>query len=349
MKGQFVVETAEVIVRIKRAVVDGLMDGKSKDAVVKSVNPFIKKYIVAFKNVEERKERQKELIFYTVKLYDKLKRRFEGLAGAIGVSVAMVIGAFKGEKKAVERIESIAKGKFAVVQKTAPSVNLGLEREYIFADRIDIQDLRKKVKSAILEIGGATAGNIRSRAEAYARHQAQEESITQMKDKGVKLVWCSTHQDCSVRCAPWQGKLYSLDGTSGEIDGNRYQPLERATDIYYTTKAGKTYKNGLLGFNCRHRLVPYNKNQTPPKMFTERQMEKMRAIDRVQRQMELEIRKVKEKAFTIENQDKVMANRLFAKARKMVEAYRDYCYNNDRVAMIFRTQITREEIGKLRR
>ena len=84
-------------------------------------------------------------------------------------------------------------------------------------------------------------------------------------------------------------------------------------------------------------------------MFTERQMEKMRAIDRVQRQMELEIRKVKEKAFTIENQDKVMANRLFAKARKMVEAYRNYCYNNDRVAMIFRTQIMREEIGKLRR
>ena len=96
--------------------------------------------------------------------------------------------------------------------------------------------------------------SMRNRAEMEVRYNGHLQQISDMKSAGVKLVTCSVHADCSDRCYKWQGRVYSLDGTNGTTDdGKAYVPLETATDVYYTTKAGKTYKNGLLGFNCRVR------------------------------------------------------------------------------------------------
>lgn len=133
--------------------------------------------------------------------------------------------------------------------------------------------------------------SLRNRAEMEVRYNAHLEQIADFRVKGVNLVICSTHADCSERCAPWQGRVYSLDGTSGKTDDGRYYvPLEQATDIFYTTKAGKTYKNGLLGFNCRHYLVPYKNGYRFPKpnAAVER---RQYAITLKQRQMESNVRK----------------------------------------------------------
>lgn len=93
--------------------------------------------------------------------------------------------------------------------------------------------------------------SLRNRAEMEVRYNGHLEQIDDLRAAGYKLVIASTHADCSERCRPWQGRVYSLDGTSGITDdGRSYQPLENATDVWYTTKAGKRYKNGLLGFNC---------------------------------------------------------------------------------------------------
>ncbi len=92
--------------------------------------------------------------------------------------------------------------------------------------------------------------SLRNLAEMEVRYHDHLDNIAELKARGVRLVVCSSHADCSSRCAPWQGRVYSLDGSSGVIDGHRYVPLETATDIWYTTKAGRRYKNGLLGFNC---------------------------------------------------------------------------------------------------
>lgn len=92
--------------------------------------------------------------------------------------------------------------------------------------------------------------SLRNLAEMEVRYNDHLQSIEALKAAGERLVVCSAHADCSDRCAPWQGRVYSLDGTSGVIDGHRYVPLEQATDIYYTTKAGRVYKNGLLGLTA---------------------------------------------------------------------------------------------------
>ena len=168
-----------------------------------------------------------------------------------------------------------------------------------------------------------------------------------MRANGVKLMWASTHVDCSPRCFPWQGRLYSLDGTYGTTaTGVSYQPLENAVNVPYTTKAGKTYMNGLLGFNCRHRLIPYKDEQQPPKGYTKAQTVKAYQLDLEQRAMERDIRRVKERAHLLKGVEDVKDGeiaKLFAQARRMTQAYRKFCRDNNRVAMIYRTQVTVEE------
>lgn len=118
---------------------------------------------------------------------------------------------------------------------------------------------RERVQPAIREAAKANAldpndysgrNSLRNLSEMEVRYHDHLDNIDELKASGARLVVCSSHADCSDRCAPWQGRIYSLDGTSGVVDGHRYVPLETATDVWYTTKAGRRYKNGLLGFNC---------------------------------------------------------------------------------------------------
>ena len=48
------------------------------------------------------------------------------------------------------------------------------------------------------------------------RYEANLQDVAKLKEEGVKLVMASSHADASLRCAPYQGKLYSLDGSSGK-------------------------------------------------------------------------------------------------------------------------------------
>ncbi len=131
--------------------------------------------------------------------------------------------------------------------------------------------------------------SLRNRAEMEVRYERHLEEIGSLRASGVKLVVSSVHADCSDRCYEWQGRVYSLDGTSGTTeDGKHYVPLEKATDVYYTTKAGKTYKNGLLGFNCRHYLMPYKTNMVIP-FVDKATQQKESAINTRQRELEREV------------------------------------------------------------
>jgi hypothetical protein len=86
-----------------------------------------------------------------------------------------------------------------------------------------------------------TGGSLRNLAEMKVRWQANEDDIKSMRGDGVNLVWSSSHVDASVRCTPWQGRLYSLNGSSGEIDDIPFVPLIEAT------RGTHGDGNGLLG------------------------------------------------------------------------------------------------------
>ena len=181
--------------------------------------------------------------------------------------------------------------------------------------------------------------SLRNRAEMEVRYDGHTQNIAELKAQGVRLVIASAHADCSERCRPWQGRVYSLDGTSGTTDdGRRFVPLERATDIYYTTKAGKTYKNGLLGFNCRHFLVAYKSGYRFPKPNAEEERRQY-AITEQQRRMERVVLKWRTIAVESKGQDQTRYLYARKKAIEANRAYIDFSRENGRAYYPSRTKL----------
>ena len=334
----FATYTTAIELQIKETVLHDLLNGQDKQETFQKIKRIIAEFVGKIHDVNVRLQFEKGLSQGAVKIYrqtaDRLRQTSESLAVPIVYLGAIVFGR----------------------RKPLSPAGSSEMREYLFEDRIEVPELRKKVKAELerliadisdVEIKDVRGSTLRNLAEMHVRREYQQTSIKQMRANGVKLVWASTHVDCSKRCFPWQGKLYSLDGTYGKTEtGVSYQPLENAVNVSYTTRSGKTYMNGLLGFNCRHRLIPYNDKQEPPKGFTREQTEKAVKLDEQQRKMEREIRKVKQRAFLlrgVQDVEKDAAGNLFAQARKMTEEYRAFCRKNNRVAMIFRTQVTTQE------
>lgn len=181
--------------------------------------------------------------------------------------------------------------------------------------------------------------SLRNKAEIAVRWQEHEDTIQRFKDDGVRLVICSTHADCSARCRPWQGRVYSLDGTSGTTDdGRRFVPLETATDIYYTTKAGKQWKNGLLGFNCRHFLVPYKTGYRFPKPNAAAERKEY-AITVKQRELERNVRYWRTVAIENQNLDREKYLDARRKAIAWNREYIKFSKKNNRAYYPSRTKI----------
>lgn len=171
--------------------------------------------------------------------------------------------------------------------------------------------------------------SLRNKSEMEVRYQDHLDRITELKSRGVKLVVCSTHADCSNRCFPWQGRIYSVDGTSGTVDGRSYVPIQQATDIFYTTKAGKVYKNGLLGFNCRHYLHEYVEGMSIPKVSRATQRRES-AVNERQREYERRIRKYRERALTLRSALPQEASKARATAIRLNKEYMTFSRENNR-------------------
>ncbi len=234
------------------------------------------------------------------------------------------------------------------------SITLG-EADYQKFGYPHIEKYRSKVKAAYAQIANGLAKSdgllekgrsLRNSAEIEARHQATVSDIDKFKQDGVELVWVSSHINCSERCAPWQGRLYSLNGTSGVIDGKKYVPLETATEIYQTTKTGKVWRNGLFGFNCRHYMTPYSANSQPPMEYNAKQMKIERVKDLEQRKAERAIRREKEKGFLLRSVDYNEAKKKWEIARKMEDDLKEFCRKNKRPYYPQRSQIMTEEIER---
>lgn len=242
-------------------------------------------------------------------------------------------------------------------QATTPTTRLIRIEPDIVTERGDRWEsdalYRKRVKRAYKRIVTELEGveptdengrrlSVRWMAEIEARHEAYEERLTELTENGENLVWVSSHANASKRCAKWQGRLYSLNHTTGTIDGIPYEPLENAVEIYVTTKSGKQYRNGLFGFNCRHDLYPYRKGSRAPKEFTPRTMNEEREIDRTMREMEGEIRKAKTIAYlTPVKEEKAQAKGI---AEELMQKYQKFCDDNERSWSLNRTTVITEEL-----
>lgn len=267
-------------------------------------------YLQGKPQIDIEREVRKIIKKYGVKLTNKQLRELmpKSMWSLYRSTMLVLFTAFGADgKKAHERMQvaqALISGKSVSPTVTSEVVNSGTEAPLLgqrhgIPNGIYAKDYMRKVNEVYTRLAKDDAldpddisgrNSMRNRAEMEVRNDFHQDEIQSLKDKGAKLVVCSTHADCSDRCFKWQGRVYSLDGTSGKTaDGHAYVPLETATDVYYTTKAGKTYKNGLLGFNCRHRLYEYVPGMGIPKV-SKAEQKKENKINTKQREMERNIR-----------------------------------------------------------
>jgi hypothetical protein len=201
-------------------------------------------------------------------------------------------------------------------------------------------------ETVIKENTSKKALSVRSMVELSLRKQYHEDSMNEFKIAGVKLVWVSTHADCSKRCQPWQGRLYSLDSTTGNQDGHSFVPIQKATDVFGTTKRGAIFKNGLFGFNCRHYMIQYTYGSTYPLDYSAAEIRKEREITAKQRAMERGIFKLKHKSILLKDTEPKESSELRKEAAQKTKEYIEFSKSNSHAYYPDRISIS-DELSKL--
>lgn len=171
------------------------------------------------------------------------------------------------------------------------------------------------------------------KAELDVRYEHQMQDLQNKRLMGVELAWTSSHPNASKRCAPWQGKLMALEGHAtmsgfriGKVDGHWVYSL---VDIMAQTDKYGYHNNIICGFNCRHRLIPYQKGTVAPKEYTAKEMDEQRKIEAHIRDMERNIRLQKTRATLYH---KIGETKIASKTTnivdKMIKSYKSYCEKN---------------------
>lgn len=325
---------------IKITIKNGVLNGAPFSVIQKKVREIIEKALKRLKSETLRADARKSLMEFSNRIYGNLKQQFPNPTTATAIYTlvkAVSLSIAEGKTLPTEEIYN-PKTK---AEKTAFNVLYG-DTFDTDAKGIPLQEFQKdymsKVHKAMREMAEAKAldpndvsgrNGLRNLAEMQVRYERHQEEIADFKNKGVKLVVCSVHGDCSDRCSEWQGRVYSLDGTYGTTeDGRKYVPLEVATDIFYTTKAGRTYKNGLLGFNCRHKLYPYKVGMVIPFVSKEVQ-ERERAITMRQRELERNVLNWREETL-MQKGNAIEYRKAKQKAQFWYSEYVKYSKSNDR-------------------
>jgi hypothetical protein len=172
--------------------------------------------------------------------------------------------------------------------------------------------------------------------EAYVRmdirttvaNTARQATIDRCLQHGINTVEVSAHGGARPLCAPYQGRIYSLDGSSGKVkDGAGteydYEPLT-------STSWGK--KAGLFGINCGHQMYPFKAGvnfKTYYALEDEEQLAENAELYKKfqkQRAMERRIRAAKEDCMMCKaDGDDEGFSKAAQKLAQRRKAYNDYC------------------------
>lgn len=311
------VEEAQSDIRllVKRAYLYGLSQGEVNRALQK---------IITKATTDIKIQRLKEDVRISLINFAN-KQRMTWQSIGLSATALLFLGKAYGSERVMQptaKVRAELSQAFPSFMTNAKGVSLQRYYQDVWKERVQpIMDRLAKEKA--LDPNDFTGRNsLRNLAEMEVRYHDHQDSIDELRRNGVRLVVCSSHADCSKRCAPYQGRVYSLDGTSGTIDGYKYVPLEEATQNprdRYTTKAGRVYQNGLLGFNCRHSLSEYRGQLLPTVSAQERKREY--AVTRRQRELEKLVRNAKAKA--LDNKD-LNAKKYKEYSKQARELYAEY-------------------------
>lgn len=319
---------------IKTTIKNGVLSGMPSFVIKAKIREIIDKALKRIQSSTLRENARISLMRFAERAYGTLRGVLPN--STVAVAVYTLIKAVDGKKEKIFNPKTYAEkraiktlsegGYFHTTEKGIPLQ----EFQKTYMNRVS-KALEDIAKQRAMDADGVSGRNsLRNFAEMQVRYEGHLQNIKDMKEAGERLVVCSVHADCSERCKEWQGRVYSLDGTSGTTaDGRRYVPLEVATDIYYTTKKGKTYKNGLLGFNCRHKLLPYREGMQIPRI-TEAERRREDAITRRQREMERACIHWREEALMEKGVDSSKYKAARENAQKAYAEYKAFSLENGR-------------------
>lgn len=289
----------EVKEYIKQAVFDARLMVGFKQKIPKMVKALIKDV----KNDELRERAQKSLVNFAFREFDRLVEEL-----GLDLNWVLIVALLDENRQKLVSNRRVQEE----IDKTLKGVPRG---EYL---------------KAFTNLGNSQAMTSRNQslygnAELTARFEKQQEMVEDLK-KQTKLVICDTHSDCSDRCFHWQGRVYSLDGTTGKTeDGRIYIPLEEAVNV--RDKYG--HINGLLGYNCRHKLMKYEKGMRAVKVTREEQKRES-AISNMQRALEREVRNNKDCYYAFKGIDKEKAKEYRERTERLTKEYAEFCHKYGR-------------------
>lgn len=332
------IEDAQTEIRI--IVKDAFMYGWTKDAVNKRIAKAIEKVIKGIKIERLKRDTERSLWNFANK-----QRTIWQNSALSPLIIAAAVLAVNG--KPTDSVERKFKPTDAVLFE---SITYEQRQKGVPLSEFYGEVWKSKVKPTLESLCRANAldpndftgrNSLRNLAEMEIRYQGHQENVHNLRKGGVRLVICSAHADCSDRCKPYQGRIYSLDGSRGTTaDGKSYVPLEEATQNpidRYTTKAGRVYQNGLLGFNCRHKLYEYHGQAIP--IVSEADRKREYSITKRQRELERGVRAAKTEALMYKGVDDKYAKIMRKRARELYNKYINFCQENKRAYYPMRVAI----------
>lgn len=243
--GGALVDTAAVVVKIKEAILTGVRQGASERSIKAKVKKLIDEFCKQISDETYKMRARRVLAESFAKWYSTTQAAFLALP-------FLLLSRFDGVPK---KTAVAAEKQFNLLPVDIRARIADLTPHAEYGREWHDSDYRKRLKEAYTRYVARLADDdakyskhvsLRNLAEVEVRRQEIADMLGRLRSQGVRLAWSSSHVDCSKRCAPWQGRLYSLDGTSGVENGTSFVPIETAINV--VDKYGNI--NGLFGYNC---------------------------------------------------------------------------------------------------
>ena len=341
-KAEYVALVNEVESKMKKVIVDDITRGipfsytqNTLDELIKEFEANIPEEYIERANMVKALQFSKKVFYNDYmnnihKPFLKAKKEIEKVLG-IRIDTPMeLLGAMMMNLKKldIKQVYDVTEGSTMSFTKGTPYIADYYQQVTKAVNEMVEQSIIEPI-SPKAKRGGENALSLRSLVEMSIRQDFHANQMENYKQEQVELVAISTHADCSERCQPYQGKVFSLNKKYGTINGQQYEPIENATEIFVKTKNGRTWKNGLFGFNCRHRMIKYVEGELPPMDYSKDEIAKERDISNKQRGYERLIYKERLKSVLYSGLDDERASNARKHATELMGEYKAYSEQNN--------------------
>lgn len=335
---KILVDVQSATTRVKQVVTECVSSGASEGETTKRLNETIALECKRV-NGELKEQMRRALVVSARKWHYELKQTYRTLDRNLQQSQRQPLDI---DINNLLRMTPFQRNvEFRKILDDGMSPGIPIIRDYQKSVKIALKAMAAEPPKVVTRKDGKTyVMPLRNRAEMAVRYDANVKSVRELQSRGVKYAWTSSHPNCSPRCRDFQGRLWSLEGKTGEIDGIHYDPIEKAL------RGKEGDGNGIIsGYNCRHRLIGYTPGSRPPEDFSESEIKREYAIDKQQRSYENRIRQMKteERQLRAAGLTKEAAD-LRKRWRKLNIDYEVYSLENDRAFYRYRCVIDRDEI-----